>query len=118
LQTTIKTCKAKLTKVRSARVKPRLDDKILTAWNALMLKAMLTPIVHLMILHFKQSLKSANFLNKKYDWKSNEVMRNYKNGQASIHGLLDDYALFRLLQPYTKLHLMKNGFGKDLTTMR
>jgi hypothetical protein len=75
---------------------------------------MLTPIVHLMILHFKQSLKSANFLNKKnmeIEWSDAEQ----KTAKLLFMGfLMITLLLFRLL-PYTKLHLMKNGFKtKDL----
>jgi uncharacterized protein YyaL (SSP411 family) len=93
LLTTIKACKIKLNKVRSTRVKPRLDDKVLTAWNALMLKGYVDAYRAFDEPAFlDKALKSANFLSKNMIGKSNEVMRNYKNGQASIHGLLDDYA--------------------------
>jgi hypothetical protein len=93
LQTTIKACKAKLTKVRSNRVKPRLDDKILTAWNALMLKGYIDAYRAFDDTDFlNKALKSANFLSNNMIGKSNEVMRNYKNEKASINGLLDDYA--------------------------
>jgi uncharacterized protein YyaL (SSP411 family) len=90
---TIKACKIKLTKVRSTRVKPRLDDKILTAWNALMLKGYVDAYRTFDDTTFlNKALKSANFLSKNMIGKSSELMRNYKNNQASIHGLLDDYA--------------------------
>jgi uncharacterized protein YyaL (SSP411 family) len=93
LQATIKACKIKLTKVRSTRVKPRLDDKILTAWNALMLKGYVDAYRAFDEPAFlDKALKSADFLSKNMIGKSNQVMRNYKNGHASIHGLLDDYA--------------------------
>jgi uncharacterized protein YyaL (SSP411 family) len=93
LQTTIKACKAKLTKVRSNRVKPRLDDKILTAWNALMLRGYIDAYRAFDDTAFlNKALKSANFLSNNMIGKSNEVMRNYKNEKASINGLLDDYA--------------------------
>ncbi|MFQ3174519.1 MAG: hypothetical protein ACI8W0_001640 [Flavobacterium sp.] len=93
LQTKIKASEEKLTKVRSNRVKPRLDDKILTAWNALMLKGYVDAYRAFDDTAFlNKALKSADFLSKNMIGKSNGVMRNYKNGNASIHGLLDDYA--------------------------
>jgi uncharacterized protein YyaL (SSP411 family) len=43
----------KLLSARAKRIKPRLDDKILTAWNGLMLKATLLLIAPLTNLLFK-----------------------------------------------------------------
>jgi uncharacterized protein YyaL (SSP411 family) len=49
----IKESSTKLLSARAKRVKPRLDDKILTAWNGLMLKATLLLIAPLTNLFFK-----------------------------------------------------------------
>tara|TARA_R110000868_G_scaffold157599_1_gene384971 strand:- start:5972 stop:8083 length:2112 start_codon:yes stop_codon:yes gene_type:complete len=93
LQKTVTECKLKLNKIRSSRVKPRLDDKILTAWNALMLKGYVDAYRAFDDTNFlNKALKNAAFLNKNMIGKSNEVMRNYKNSKATINGLLDDYA--------------------------
>jgi uncharacterized protein YyaL (SSP411 family) len=48
----IKESSTKLLSARAKRVKPRLDDKILTAWNGLMLKATLLLIAPLTNLLF------------------------------------------------------------------
>ena len=34
----IQSCKSELIKIRNKRIKPRLDDKILSSWNGLMIK--------------------------------------------------------------------------------
>jgi uncharacterized protein YyaL (SSP411 family) len=41
---------------------------------------------------FLIKLLKANFLANETITDSNEIMRNYKNNKATIHGLLDDYA--------------------------
>lgn len=80
---------------REKRVKPALDDKILTAWNALMLKAYVNAYT---VFHEDSYLKMAeqnfefiqeNLLNKDFS-----LYRNFKDGKATIHAFLDDYALF------------------------
>ncbi len=82
-----------LLKERSNRVHPGLDDKILTSWNALMLKAYVDAYrVFDNNAYLEIALKSAEFINKKVKSEDNRLFRNYKNGNASINGFLDDYA--------------------------
>ena len=85
--------KATLLRVRSNRVRPGLDDKILTAWNALMLKGYIDVYRTFGEERFlKAALKNADFLSAKAINNNNEITRNYKNGKSSIAGFLDDYA--------------------------
>ncbi|MCB2196216.1 MAG: thioredoxin domain-containing protein [Bacteroidetes bacterium] len=80
---------------REQRVKPSLDDKILTSWNALMLKAYVKAYS---ALHDTKYLEIAehnfDFIEKNLIQKDFSLYRNYKNGKATIHAFLDDYALF------------------------
>jgi uncharacterized protein YyaL (SSP411 family) len=93
LQSKIKESKNKLLNVRAKRVKPRLDDKILTAWNGLMAKGYVDAYRAFDEPAFlNKAIKNATFLSTETITESNEVMRNYKNNKATIHGLLDDYA--------------------------
>ena len=93
LQSILDDCKRKLNAVRSKRIKPRLDDKVLTAWNALMLKGYIDAYRAFDDADFlNRALKNAAFLNKNMIGKSNDILRNYKNNTATIDGLLDDYA--------------------------
>jgi uncharacterized protein YyaL (SSP411 family) len=85
--------KTKLIKVRSKRIKPGLDDKILTSWNALMLKGYATAYrVFGEEVFLEAALKNANFLMKNVIGANGEITHNYKRGKSSINGLLDDYA--------------------------
>ena len=80
-------------KVRNKRVKPGLDDKILTSWNALMLKGYIDAYRAFGEERFlKTALKNADFLTNNAIGKNGEITRNYKNGKSSVPGLLDDYS--------------------------
>jgi len=82
-----------LLKEREKRIRPGLDDKILTSWNALMLKAYIDAYrVFDNKKYLDIALKNAEFINTKIKSPDNRLNRNYKNGKASINGFLDDYA--------------------------
>jgi len=86
--------KSVLLKSRSGRIRPGLDDKILTSWNALMLSGYIDAYRAFGDdKYLKAALKNANFLVKQAMNKDGGLTRNYKNGKASIHAFLDDYAL-------------------------
>jgi uncharacterized protein YyaL (SSP411 family) len=78
---------------REKRHKPGLDDKILTSWNALMLKGYTdaykatTDTVYL-----NTALRNASFICTKLWDESGHLWRTYKNGEARINGFLEDYA--------------------------
>ena len=83
-----------LFKARLQRSRPHLDDKILTAWNGLMISALARA--------FRTFGKSedllaadraADFIYRRlYDASSGELFRRWREGEAKISGLADDYA--------------------------
>jgi len=78
---------------REKRIRPSLDDKILTSWNAIMLKAYVDAYrVFDDEKYLVTALKNADFIKSKIKTKDNRLHRNYKGGKASINGFLDDYA--------------------------
>ena len=82
-----------LLKVRNKRVRPGLDDKILTSWNALMLRGYVDAYRAFGEERFLEAaFKNAGFLSEKAIGKNNEITRNYKNGRSTVPGMLDDYA--------------------------
>jgi len=84
--------KVLLTK-RGKRNPPRLDDKTLTSWNALMLKGYVNAYTVFKDDHFlKMALKNAHFIINKQMKEDGGLYRNYKNGKSSIEAYLEDYA--------------------------
>lgn len=78
---------------RNKRDKPRLDDKSLTSWNALMLKGYIDAY---RVLGNKEYIdvakKNANFILNKQLEADGRLFHNYKNGKSTINGYLEDYA--------------------------
>ncbi|MBB6237196.1 hypothetical protein HDC90_001816 [Pedobacter sp. AK013] len=91
----VNSAKTKLMAVRSKRVRPGLDDKCLTAWNGMMIKALADAAAVLNHRHYyERASTAASFILNHLKAKNGGLYRNYKNGKASITGFLDDYAFF------------------------
>lgn len=93
LQQKVGLAKEKLLAARSKRIRPGLDDKCLTAWNAMMIKALTNTAQVLDNPSYYQSAKkAAEFILNNLIAIDGGLYRNYKNGKANIQGFLDDYA--------------------------
>lgn len=93
LNQTITECKELLRNERDKRNQPRLDDKILTSWNALMLKGLLEAYRYIgNTAYLDLALKNADFIENKLKREDGGLFRNYKNGKGSINAFLEDYA--------------------------
>lgn len=85
--------KSKLLKLRQKRISPALDNKILTSWNALMLKGYVSAYNAFGEERFLESaLNNAKFLTTNAIAKNGAITRNYIDGKSTIPGFLDDYA--------------------------
>lgn len=85
----------KLLEERANRVRPGLDDKILTSWNALMLSGYLDAFATLGDERYLEiAEKNALFIYEKLSNQKGKLYRTYKKGQAKINAFLDDYALY------------------------
>lgn len=81
-----------LLKERSQRKRPRLDDKILTSWNGIMLKGYIDAYRVFNDQHLLDiALKNAHFIEQNMIKEDGTLYRNFKNGRASINGYLEDY---------------------------
>jgi len=89
----VERAKAKLLAARSDRIRPGLDDKCLTAWNAMMIKA-LAEVAQILDKkkYYERAKKAAEFILHNMLMPDGGLYRNYKNGKATITGFLDDYA--------------------------
>ncbi|HAT80725.1 MAG TPA: thioredoxin domain-containing protein [Flavobacterium sp.] len=77
---------------REKRSKPRLDDKCLTSWNALMLKGFVDAFKALENENYLiLALKNANFIINNLWSSDGNLFHNYKNHKSSINGYLEDY---------------------------
>ncbi len=82
-----------LLKERDKKERPRLDDKSLTSWNALMLKGYIDAYTVFNEPHFLEvAIKNATFIYTKQLQESGSLNHNYKNGKSTINGYLEDYA--------------------------
>lgn len=95
IETYLEECRNKLFDVRSKRIPPRLDDKILLSLNALMCSAFAKAY---QAIGDKQYLKVAEsnigFLLSAFreNGNSSELLHAFKKGQAYGDAMLDDYA--------------------------
>jgi uncharacterized protein YyaL (SSP411 family) len=85
-----------LLEARSKRVRPHLDDKILTAWNGLMISAFAKGAQILDEPRYAEAAqRAANFiLRHLYNPAAVALLRRFREGEAGVPGFLDDYAFF------------------------
>lgn len=81
----------KLFEARERRVRPGRDEKILTAWNALMIKGMAAAGRLLEQEEFIDSAQRALDFIQSTLWKNGRLLASYKDGQARLPAYLDDY---------------------------
>lgn len=87
-----KSWEQKLYLEREKRSKPRLDDKCLTSWNAIMLKGFVDAYKALNDEKYLEiAVQNANFIIEKLWNADGNLFRTYKNGKATINGYLEDY---------------------------
>jgi len=85
--------KKKLFDLRAKRPRPHLDDKIITAWNGLMISAFARGAQVLDDpAYLASAQKAATFIREKL-WKNGALLRNYRQGASEVGGFVEDYAL-------------------------
>tara|TARA_B100001750_G_scaffold226914_1_gene220104 strand:- start:2813 stop:4915 length:2103 start_codon:yes stop_codon:yes gene_type:complete len=103
LNTKIEDANKKLLNHREKRIKPGLDDKILTSWNAIMLNGYLDAYMTFNEEKFLvTAVNNGEFLIKNMIKEDGEIFHNYKNGKISITGFLEDYAF--CIEAFIKLY--------------
>jgi uncharacterized protein YyaL (SSP411 family) len=81
--------------VRAARPRPHLDDKVLTAWNGLMIAAFARAarVVEGESDHLETARRAASFVKTTlWDPRTKVLLRRYRQGSAAVDGFAEDYA--------------------------
>src|SRR5262249_5533586 len=88
--------------VRMKRRRPDRDDKILTAWNGLMIAAFARVARVLDSERHRQTARRAAAFLRERMWRADDrtLLRRYRGGHAEIEGYAEDYAylIFGLLE--------------------
>lgn len=78
---------------RAEKIRPGLDDKCLTSWNAMMLKGLCNAYAVFKEESFLYlALKNAKWLTENQFREDGGLWRNHKGGKSNIEGFLEDYA--------------------------
>lgn len=127
----LKDSRKPLMEERSARIRPFRDDKIIAAWNGLMIAALARGSKILKEpAYLEAAEKAAAFIIDKMVSDKGRLLRRYREGEAAIPAFLDDYAALtwaylelyqasgktdyletaeRLNRQLSELFLLKNG---------
>ncbi len=83
----------RLLEVRSERIRPHLDDKIVTAWNGLMISALAYGAQVLEEPRYaERAARAAEFILQELRDADGYLLRRYRGGEAAIPAFIDDYA--------------------------
>ncbi|MFP4429411.1 MAG: thioredoxin domain-containing protein [Desulfovermiculus sp.] len=102
LSSQLETVRSKLLTVRNQRVRPLLDDKVLTDWNGLMIAALAKAGRILGNDEYTRAAKRAARFILENMHQNGRLLHRYRDRQAAIPGMLDDYAFF--IQGLIQLH--------------
>ncbi len=110
---------------RDKRIRPLLDDKILTDWNGLMIAALAKSARAFDAPEYAQAAEqAAGFILNTMVREDGTLLHRYRTGDAGIAGLLDDYAFLTwglielyqtTLNPDTLAHAM--SFNQKMTDL-
>ena len=92
LESKIESAKKKLYAARSKRIKPGRDEKVLTDWNGLMLRAFAEAAAYLGRDDYRAVAEAnAGFILGTL-WDGSRLLHSFKDGRARFNAYLDDYA--------------------------
>ncbi len=85
--------RTKLFTVREGRIHPGKDDKVIVAWNGLMIDALARAAAALDEPRYAAAAaKAANFMRTKLLRADGRLLHTYRHGKAKLDAYLDDYA--------------------------
>lgn len=93
LQSLLSRCRQKLLAARGRRVAPGRDEKILTAWNGMMISALAQGGAILQEPKYRDAaIQAAHFLLQNLHHDQERLLHSFKDGRARFQACLDDYA--------------------------
>jgi len=90
--TRLDSARSKLLTARGQRVWPGRDEKVLTSWNALMIRGMARAARVLGEPEWLASARKALDFLRRSLWRDGRLLATYKDGHAHLNAYLDDYA--------------------------
>lgn len=87
-------CREKLFQVRKERIPPYKDDKILTAWNGMMISALAMGAQILNEPAYAEAARRAAEFVLKHLQQNGRLLRRFRDQQSAVPGFQDDYAFF------------------------
>ena len=92
----INSARQKLYQARLTRPRPHLDDKIITAWNGMMITALTeAAVVFENKAYLQAAVRAAEFIRDNLvDSKSHQLFRRLRDGEVGIKATLDDYVWY------------------------
>ncbi len=84
----------RLFKAREQRIRPSLDDKILTSWNGLMISALSQGAFVLGEARYLEAAERAARFVLENMTREGLLLRSHRAGESKIDGFLEDYAYF------------------------
>jgi uncharacterized protein YyaL (SSP411 family) len=96
LEESVESWRRRLLAAREKRVRPGLDDKVITSWNGLAIAGLADAgrVLHRPE-YVDHARAAARFLRREM-WRDGRLLHAYGGGQARIAGLLEDYAYLGL----------------------
>ena len=92
IERNLQSAREKLFTERERRIRPGRDDKVLTSWNALMLKGMSVAALRLQEPgYFESAQRCLEFIHAGM-WDGQRLAATSKDGRAHLNAYLDDYA--------------------------
>jgi uncharacterized protein YyaL (SSP411 family) len=108
-ETRLEQARGKLFAARELRVHPGRDDKVLTAWNALMIGALARAARVFDETEWRDAARRAADFLRGALWHDGRVLATYKDGRAHLNAYLDDHAYLLA----ALLELMQTGFRRQ-----
>jgi uncharacterized protein YyaL (SSP411 family) len=93
VQNALDRARRKLLAAREPRVRPGRDEKILTSWNALMIRGMAVAARTVKRPDLEASAGRALEFIRSTLWRDGRLLATYKDGRAHLPAYLDDYVL-------------------------